>query len=99
MFPGQSTCCSTVFQRMFVLDVVPAWFSNRLKRMMKAASTVTTADARHLAWLRDELGDQFAAGIVFHAGPYVFPLGDRIIAAPIGSLWAGGGQGAGRVKA
>jgi predicted AAA+ superfamily ATPase len=25
-----------LFQRMFVLDVVPAWFSSRLKRMMKS---------------------------------------------------------------
>jgi uncharacterized protein len=158
-------------QRMFVLDVVPAWFSNRLKRLMKspklhlvdpalvaavlglshdailygpdmlgrlvetfvaaqlraelavsdlnprmyhlreehgrrevdlvvetggsgiigievkASSTVTASDARHLTWLRDETGDQFRAGIVFHTGSLVFPLEDRIVAAPIGSLW------------
>jgi predicted AAA+ superfamily ATPase len=160
-----------LFQRMFVLDVVPAWFSNRLKRLMKspkrylvdpalvaavlglghdailyrpdmlgrlldtfvaaqlraelaasdvdprlyhlreehgrkevdliietaggriigieikAASAVSTADARHLAWLRDEVGQSFVAGIVFHTGPHAFPLGDRLVAAPVSALW------------
>jgi predicted AAA+ superfamily ATPase len=163
---------SGLFQRMFVLDVVPAWFSNRLKRMtkspklylvdpalvaavlglsqegilfgpdmlgrlldtfvaaqlraelavsgldprlfhlreehgrqeadlivetagsrilaieVKAAATATPADARHLAWLRDELGDQFTAGLVLHTGRHTFPLGDRIVAAPIATLWS-----------
>jgi predicted AAA+ superfamily ATPase len=161
-----------LFQRMFVLDVVPAWFSDRIKRLVKtpkrylvdpalvaavlglgreailygpdmlgrlmdtfvaaqlrselavsrlgprlyhlrdehgrrevdlvvetasgkligievkASATVTTSDARHLAWLRDESGDAFAAGIVLHTGPHVFPLGDRLIAAPVSALWA-----------
>jgi len=160
-----------LFQRMFVLDLVPAWYSNRIKRLVKApkrylvdpalvaavlglgveailygpemlgrlldtfvaaqlraelaasnagprmyhlreeqgrrevdllietssgqligieikaAATATAADARHLTWLRDQAGDAFAAGIVLHTGPYVFPLGDRIIAAPVSSLW------------
>ena len=161
-----------LFQRMFVLDLVPAWFSNRIKRLVKtpkrylvdpalvaavlglghdailygpdmlgrlldtfvaaqlraelaiselgprlyhlrnehgrrdvdliietasglvigieikASATVTSSDARHLAWLRDEIGDAFAAGIVLHTGPYVFPLGDRLAAAPVSALWA-----------
>jgi predicted AAA+ superfamily ATPase len=160
-----------LFQRMFVLDLVPAWFSNRVKRLVKmpkrylvdpalvaavlglgddailygpdmlgrlldtfvaaqlraelavsglsprlyhlreehgrrevdliietagglvigievkASATVTSSDSRHLAWLRDETGDAFAAGIVLHTGPYVFPLGDRLIAAPVSTLW------------
>lgn len=160
-----------LLQRMFVLDLVPAWFSNRIKRLVKmpkrylvdpalvaavlglghdailygpdmlgrlldtfvaahlraelgvsglgprlyhlreehgrreidliietasgvligievkASATVTASDARHLAWLRDETGDAFAAGIVLHTGPYVFPLGDRLIAAPVATLW------------
>jgi hypothetical protein len=161
-----------LFQRMFVLDLVPAWFSNRIKRLVKApkrylvdpalvaavlglgrdailygpdmlgrlldtfvaaqiraelaassndprlyhlreeqgrkevdllietasgqligieikaAATVTASDARHLAWLRDETPDAFAAGIVLHTGPHVFPLGDRIAAAPVSALWS-----------
>jgi hypothetical protein len=162
----------SLFQRMFVLDLVPAWFSDRIKRLVKApkrylvdpalvaailglgrdqilygpdmlgrlldtfvaaqfrgelaasaheprlyhlreeqgrrevdllietasgqliaievkaATTVTPADARHLAWLRDETGDAFVAGLVLHTGPHVFPLGDRITAAPVSALWS-----------
>jgi uncharacterized protein len=161
-----------LFQRMFVLDLVPAWFSNRIKRLVKgpkrylvdpalvasvlglgrdailygpdmlgrlidtfvaaqlraelavsdlgprmyhlreehgrrevdlvietasgrligievkASAAVTASDARHLAWLRDETREAFAAGIVLHTGPYVFPLGDRLVAAPVSALWA-----------
>jgi uncharacterized protein len=161
----------SLFQRMFVLDLVPAWFSNRIKRLVKtpkrylvdpalvtavlglgrdailygpdmlgrlldtfvaaqlraelaassndprlyhlreeqgrreidllietaggqligievkASATVTTSDARHLAWLRDETGDTFAAGIILHTGPHVFPISDRSIAAPVSALW------------
>ena len=55
---------------------------------VKASATVTAADAKHLSWLRDETGDKFAAGIVLHTGPYAFPLGDRLIAAPVSALWA-----------
>ena len=160
-----------LFQRMFVLDLVPAWFSNRIKRLVKmpkrylvdpalvaavlglghdailygpdmlgrlldtfvaaqlraelavsrlnprlyhlreehgrreidliietasglligieikASAMVTSSDARHLAWLRDEIGDAFAAGIVLHTGSYVFSLGDRLVAAPVSALW------------
>jgi predicted AAA+ superfamily ATPase len=54
---------------------------------IKASATVTSSDARHLAWLRDEIGNAFAAGIVLHTGPYVFPLGDRLVAAPVSALW------------
>jgi predicted AAA+ superfamily ATPase len=182
--PAESTLCSAaginaktaqayqgLFQRMFVLDLVPAWFSNRIKRLIKApkrylvdpalvaavlglgrdailygpdmlgrlldtfvaaqlraelaassynprlyhlreeqgrrevdllietaagqligievkaATTVTASDARHLAWLRDETGDAFSAGIIFHTGPHVFAVSDRIIAAPVSALW------------
>jgi hypothetical protein len=108
-----------LFQRMFVLDLVPAWFSNRIKRLVKApkrylvdpalvtavlglgrdalsctaptcwaAATVTASDARHLTWLRDQTGDAFAAGIVLHTGPHVFPISDRIVAAPVSTLWS-----------
>jgi uncharacterized protein len=55
---------------------------------IKAGASVTTGDARHLAWLRDELGDRFVAEAVFHTGPHAFPLGDRITALPISVIWA-----------
>jgi len=44
--------------------------------------------ARHLAWLRDELGDRFVAGLVLHTGPRVYSLGPRITAAPVAALWS-----------
>lgn len=55
---------------------------------VKASSHPSTADARHLAWLRDELGDRFVQGIVLHTGPRPFGLGDRLQAWPIASAWA-----------
>lgn len=55
---------------------------------VKASSAVTASDARHLAWMRDQLGDRFIGGVVFHVGPHVFPLGDRITALPISAIWA-----------
>lgn len=51
-------------------------------------SLLSSSDARHLAWLRDETGDAFAAGIILHTGPHVFPVSDRIIAAPVSALWS-----------
>jgi predicted AAA+ superfamily ATPase len=54
---------------------------------VKASSAPTARDARHLAWLRDELGDRFTTGVVLHTGPRTFELGERIIAAPISTLW------------
>lgn len=55
---------------------------------VKATAAPTPGDARHLAWLRDTLGHHFIRGIVFHTGPHVFALGDRILARPIADLWA-----------
>jgi len=43
--------------------------------------------ARHLTWLREQLGDRFARGVVLHTGPRAYELDDRIIALPICALW------------
>jgi predicted AAA+ superfamily ATPase len=55
---------------------------------VKASSSVTAHDARHLAWMRDELGDRFIFGAVLHTGPRSYQLGDRIKALPISTIWA-----------
>lgn len=55
---------------------------------VKATSAPTRHDARHLAWLRDELGDRFLGGAVLHTGPRAFILDHNIIAAPIANLWS-----------
>lgn len=55
---------------------------------IKAASAPSDRDASHLAWMRDQLGDRFIAGLVLHTGAYAYRLGDRISAVPICTLWA-----------
>ncbi len=55
---------------------------------IKSSASPDAYDARHLAWFRDVVGDRFAAGIVFHTGPYKFNLGERIDALPISCLWS-----------
>ncbi len=54
---------------------------------IKAHSAPRPAHARHLAWLRDQLGEKFRAGAVLHTGPAQFRLGDRLEAIPICALW------------
>ena len=54
---------------------------------IKASAAPGAADARHLAWLRDELGDRFVGGVVLHTGPRLYELGRKILAAPISVLW------------
>ena len=56
----------------------------------KATGAPRAGDARHLKWLRDELGDAFVAGLVMHTGPRAYALGDRITALPIAALWGSG---------
>lgn len=54
---------------------------------VKAGAAPTSRDARHLAWLRDGLGERFVRGIVLHTGPRPFELGERLWALPISALW------------
>lgn len=54
---------------------------------VKAAAAPTAGHAKHLRWLREELGDRFVVGVVLHTGPRLYELSERIIAAPISTLW------------
>lgn len=61
---------------------------------VKASTTVTRRDARHLEWLRDQMdrnislrGIRFARGVVLHAGSMAIRISDRIWAMPISALW------------
>lgn len=56
---------------------------------VKAAATVRGEDFRHLTTLRDRIGDDFQAGVVFFIGERPLPFGDRLIAIPISLLWGG----------
>ena len=49
---------------------------------IKAAAAVSRHNSQRLAWLRNPLGDRFAAGVVLHTGPETFEHGKRILAEP-----------------
>jgi uncharacterized protein len=55
---------------------------------VKASAAPQRDAASHLAWLRDQLGQRFVRGVVLHTGPRVYELEERILAAPIATLWA-----------
>ncbi len=55
---------------------------------VKASGAPGRRDAVHLEWLRDQLGSAFIGGVVLHTGPRLYPLADRIVAAPMSSLWS-----------
>lgn len=54
---------------------------------IKSTAAPKRADAVHLEWLRDSLGERFLAGAVLHTGPRPFRLAERIFALPIATLW------------
>ncbi len=54
---------------------------------IKASSAPDREMAQHLLWLRDQLGDDFVAGVVLHTGPRSFRIDDRILALPLCALW------------
>lgn len=55
---------------------------------IKATSTPDSGDARHLRWLRRELGSDHITTVLLHTGPFMFTLDDGTIAAPISALWS-----------
>lgn len=54
----------------------------------KAGAAPGTNDAKHLFWLREQLGADFLAGAVIHTGPGLFELGDRVYAVPLCAMWS-----------
>ena len=54
---------------------------------VKAAATVKEADLRGLRKLASVAGDQFKMGVLLYDGTEMMPLGDRLWAAPLSSLW------------
>ena len=55
---------------------------------VKTGSAPTHKDARHIAWLRDQLPpEQFAGGVVFHTGRHRRQIAQGIEAVPIAALW------------
>lgn len=54
---------------------------------VKATSAPTASDARHLVWLRERLGEQLEACVLFHTGPRAYRIAPGVWAAPISALW------------
>lgn len=54
---------------------------------IKAAATVKESDLRGLKRLMTVAQEHFSAGIILYDGTETLPLGDRLWAAPISSLW------------
>ncbi|MEA2027266.1 MAG: DUF4143 domain-containing protein [Chloroflexota bacterium] len=71
------------------IDVLAELAGGRIVGLeVRADASPDAGSARHLAALRDRYPDRFLTGIVLHAGPYTYPLRERLVAAPISSLWA-----------
>lgn len=60
--------------------------SSRFAFEFKLGKSPTVSDAKHLIWLRDELGENFTEGYVVHTGPACFALSEKIWALPISHL-------------
>ncbi len=56
---------------------------------VKAAASTARSDTAGLRFLRDQLGEQFVAGIVLHTGSTTVPLGERLWSVPLSALWSG----------
>jgi predicted AAA+ superfamily ATPase len=54
---------------------------------IKLTSTPLASHVRHLAGLRDRFAERFTVGLLVHAGTQTLPLGDRLWAVPVTSVW------------
>ncbi len=54
---------------------------------VKAAATLRDSDRRGLERLRDAAGSGFRCGVLLYDGETLVPLGDRIYAIPLRTIW------------
>lgn len=54
---------------------------------IKSSASVSEADLRGLKRLASIAGDTFKLGVILYDGTEIMPLGDRLWAAPISTLW------------
>ncbi len=70
------------------VDIILATADGRVCGVeVKAAIDVDGSDFRHLAYLRDRLGDRFVNGVVIHCGTQSASWGDRLTSLPANALW------------
>jgi len=55
---------------------------------VKTSATIRSEDFKHLATLRDHLGERFVRGVVLYTGGERLPFGERLEAWPLAMLWA-----------
>lgn len=55
---------------------------------VKATRSVSPADFRGLATLKEAAGKRFHRGIILYGGEHTLPFGDNLVAAPHSALWA-----------
>jgi uncharacterized protein len=72
----------------YEVDLVAEDASGRIVGVeVKASATVKVSDLRGLKRLASLAGNQFTMGVVLYDGTETLPLGDRLWAAPISTLW------------
>lgn len=54
---------------------------------VKATATVKASDFKGLKQLRKIAGEQFKMGVILYDGTQTLPMGDRLWAAPLSTLW------------
>lgn len=54
---------------------------------VKADAAPGPEAARHLRWLREELGQRFLGGVILHTGRRTYEVANGIPAVPICALW------------
>ena len=73
---------------MFEVDVVIENAAGQLIGVeIKAAATIKASDLHGLKKLASVAGDQFKMGVLLYDGTETMPLGDRLWAAPLSTLW------------
>jgi len=73
------------------VDIIVEYAGGRIFALeVKATASPNKEDARHILWLRNQVGDRFVGGAVLHTGPKAFELDERVAALPISALWAMG---------
>ncbi len=89
MTRGPQLCHLRVAEGRHEVDLIADFGARGIVAIeIKATNAPDASDARHLLWLRDELGPQFVAGAVLHVGSRKYRLSDSIEAIPICALWA-----------
>ncbi|MEV7967365.1 ATP-binding protein [Sphaerisporangium sp. NPDC088356] len=73
------------------IDVVAETPDGRIVAIeVKSGLSVTAKSFKHMAALRDKLGDAFVHGYVLHYGDIPLSFGDRLTALPLSYLWQAG---------